>query len=96
MTPETLRQELQHQASELGFEQFGVAPAIESAGHSKLLRWIDAGYAAEMDYFRKRKEAYQHPDSVLAGVRSIVVLTMSYSAAAPGSCWAAASATAGA
>ncbi|MDG2223041.1 MAG: tRNA epoxyqueuosine(34) reductase QueG [Rubripirellula sp.] len=81
MSPDSLRQVLQDQARELGFEQFAVAPAVESAGYSNLLRWIDAGYAAEMDYFRNRQDAYRHPDSVLPGVRSIIVLTLPYAAA---------------
>lgn len=81
MSPDLLRLALQDQARELGFEQFAVAPAIESVGYSDLLRWIDAGYAAEMDYFLSRQDAYRHPDSVLAGVRSIIVLTLPYAAA---------------
>ncbi len=65
----------------LGFQGFGIAPAMELDGYSRLLQWIDAGFAAEMDYFRDRQAAYRHPESILSGVRSIIVLTMPYAAA---------------
>lgn len=71
---------LREQARQLGFAGFAVAPAIEMTGYPQLLDWIDSGYAAGMDYFAKRSDAYRHPDSVLEGVRSIIVLTLPYNA----------------
>lgn len=64
-----------------GFTLCGVAPAIDSTGHSDLVRWIESGYAAGMDYFSDRVDAYRHPGGVLAGTRSIVVLAYPYSPA---------------
>lgn len=78
MNVANLRDKLRQHAEELGFQDFGVAPAIDSEGYAQLVQWIDAGYAGQMDYFRDRQTAYQHPQSVLAGVRCIVVLTYPY------------------
>lgn len=58
----------------------GIAPAVTSAGFTDLIRWIESGYAGEMDYFRNRLEAYRHPDGVLKGVKSILVLAYPYPA----------------
>ncbi|MFK8110661.1 MAG: tRNA epoxyqueuosine(34) reductase QueG [Rubripirellula sp.] len=64
-----------------GFVLTGVAPAVAASGYANLVDWIESGYAAEMEYFAKRQQAYKHPASVLEGVKSIVVLAYPYSAA---------------
>lgn len=69
-------------ADDEGFLCCGVAPAVESAGFSNLVRWIDAGYDAEMHYFADRLEAYRHPAGVLEGAKSLVVLAYPYPMAA--------------
>lgn len=61
-----------------GFATCGIAPAVTSEGFSDLVRWIDAGYAAGMDYFQKRLDAYQHPSGVLPGARSVIALAFPY------------------
>ena len=71
------------QACELGFIAVGVAPAIESHGFSQLARWIEAGYAGEMDYIANRLDAYQHPSGVLEGCRSVIAMAYPYDAAPP-------------
>ncbi len=72
-----------NQASELGFIAVGVAPAIQSDGFSQLARWIEAGYAGEMDYIANRLDAYQHPSGVLEGCRSVIALAYPYDAGPP-------------
>jgi epoxyqueuosine reductase len=67
-------------AGDEGFHLCGVAPAIAATGHTDLVRWIESGYAAGMDYFADRIDAYAHPGGVLAGTRSIVVLAYPYPA----------------
>ncbi|MEO1616688.1 MAG: tRNA epoxyqueuosine(34) reductase QueG [Planctomycetota bacterium] len=79
---ETCLAELRSLATELGFLDFGIAPAIEASGFHDLIRWIDAGYAAEMDYFQNRLDAYKHPSGVLEGVRSLLVMAYPYPAGA--------------
>lgn len=80
---ETLVQRLDSQAAELGFHLCGVAPAVTPQGAHRLVEWVEAGYAAGMNYFADRLEAYSDPGRVLAGVRSIVVLAYPYRTAQP-------------
>ncbi len=54
---------------------------MDSSGYHQLLDWIDAGYAAGMNYFAERLDAYQHPSGVLAGAKSIVVMSFPYPSA---------------
>ncbi|MGB7329142.1 MAG: tRNA epoxyqueuosine(34) reductase QueG [Rubripirellula sp.] len=70
-------------ADEDGFVLCGVAPAIESAGQSDLIRWIEAGYAGQMQYLADRIDAYQHPAGVLDGAKSIVALAFPYASRNP-------------
>ena len=71
---------IQETAAELGFSLVGVAPAVTSPGYSQLVQWVEAGFAGEMHYVRQRLEAYKHPEHVLAGVKTIVVLAFPYPA----------------
>lgn len=61
-----------------GFVLVGVAPAVNSTGFSDLLRWIESGYAGEMSYLHDRLEAYRHPDGVMTGTKSIIVMAFPY------------------
>ena len=74
------KDQLRSQALALGFSLFGVARAQLSPGFEHLIEWIDRGYAGEMSYFPKRVDAYRHPDSVLEGCKSVVMLAMPYAA----------------
>ncbi len=76
--PSDLVQRLATRAAELGFDLFGITPAVTVEGYHRLVEWIDAGYAAEMDYFADRLPAYRDPGLVLAGVRSVIVLSYPY------------------
>jgi len=69
---------LRDQALSLGFDLFGIAPAITPQGFHRLLEWIEAGFAAEMHYFADRIDAYGDPGKVLDNVASIIVLTYPY------------------
>ncbi len=69
---------LRQAATSEGFVLCGVTPAVTSTGYNDLLRWIESGFAGEMDYFANRSGAYQNPSSILVGARSIVVLAHPY------------------
>ncbi|MCA9138631.1 MAG: tRNA epoxyqueuosine(34) reductase QueG [Planctomycetales bacterium] len=71
---------LRRYSVELGFAKLGIAPAVDSSGFTDLVKWIDAGYSAEMDYFASRLDAYRHPDGVMPGTKSIIVLAYPYPA----------------
>lgn len=71
---------LTSKAFELGFELVGVASAQTPECFEHYVRWIDAGMHAGMSYLADRLEARRHPDAVLTGVRSLLMLGASYRA----------------
>ena len=72
------RDQLQRNASQLGFSLFGIVQAQPSPGFDRLIEWLKRGYAGTMSYIQKRSSAYEHPNSVLAGCKSVVMLAMPY------------------
>lgn len=62
----------------LGFDLVGIAPATTPTGLSRLQDWLERGFAADMDYIERRREAYRHPSGVLDGVRSVVMVALNY------------------
>lgn len=73
-----LASELKAEAHRLGFELVGACPAVTPSGFSNFQRWLAAGFGGEMHYLADREAAYQHPNAVLDGARSIVMLAMNY------------------
>jgi epoxyqueuosine reductase len=78
MTPVELAAAIRAEAIRLGFDQVGIAPAVAPPGYDKFRAWLEAGYAAGMHYLERHADARAHPDNVLDGVRSIVVVSMVY------------------
>jgi len=74
----TAGEQLKRRGAELGFNVVGIAPAVSPPGFHPLLEWIDRGYAADMSWIERRTNAYEHPDGVLAGTRSVIVAAMNY------------------
>lgn len=70
--------QLKTKASELGFVLSGVAPAAAPGRIEHFNRWLDAGYAGQMEYLERRRQAYSHPRYLLDGCRSIVMLARPY------------------
>jgi epoxyqueuosine reductase len=62
----------------LGFDNVGIAPAVAAPGYPDFLRWLDAGHDAGMAYLRRQEPSRSHPDSLLDGVRSIVMVSVVY------------------
>jgi len=73
-----LAESLRAESLRLGFALVGIAPAVEPTGYGQLQRWLESGYAGEMNYYERRREAYSHPRHVLDGVRSLVLLGLDY------------------
>ena len=78
-----LSADLKATARTLGFDLAGIAPAVAAPGVARLDEWLSQGYAGQMHYLPDRRAAYDHPNSVLDGVRSIVMLAMNYRTAEP-------------
>ena len=78
---------LRSEARRLGFSRLGIA-AVESGRdpqvHEAFRRWLDLGFAAGMERWLAAHEPLRRePASLLAGVRSVVMLATDYAAAAP-------------
>jgi epoxyqueuosine reductase len=69
---------VREEAVRLGFDLVGIAPAVSPKTFPHLEKWLNQGYAGEMEYLAGRRDAYEHPGSVLRGVQSVVVAAMNY------------------
>lgn len=74
----TFTRALKDHAESLGFRASGVCTAQDSPSYDLFVEWLDKKYDGEMAYLRNRQAAYAHPESVLAGVRSILMLAIDY------------------
>ncbi len=68
---------LRKTAETLGFPLFGVVPA-EASRDSEFPGWLEAGCAEGMPYLMKNAQAFQHPEALLPGVKSVIMLGMPY------------------
>jgi len=66
------------EAQRLGFDLVGIVAAQRPPGLDALDAWIEHGYAGEMAYVQRRRDAYTHPSSVLEGVRSLIMVAVNY------------------
>ncbi len=71
-------EQLKRQAEALGFVLNGVALAAMPGRLQQFHAWLDSGQAAEMHYFEDRRQAYQHPEHVLDGCKSLLMLGLPY------------------
>ena len=78
MQNDLLTRQIIDQAESLGFSLVGVAPAVAPPGMERYDEWLAKGYAGEMAYLVDRREAYEHPDRLLDGARSVVMLALDY------------------
>jgi epoxyqueuosine reductase len=78
MSPRELTGCLKSLALRLGFDDVGIAPAVSPPGYPDFLRWLEADRAASMSYMTKQPANRAHPESVLEGVRSVVVVSAVY------------------
>lgn len=87
LDPAQLSRRIKSAAAETGFELCGIAPAVSpTAGLARLDDWLARGFAGEMAYIPRRREAYDHPESVQRGVRSLIVCAMNYRGDDPAPC----------
>ncbi len=73
-----LEERLKNEARRLGFELVGIAPAQTPPGVQTLHAWLAKGHAGEMGYMTRHAQARQHPASILADVRSVVMVALNY------------------
>ncbi len=82
----TITEGLKEAANELGFVLSGVTAAAEPPRLHALHRWVQGGYAGQMQYIADRLEAYAHPNHVLDGCRSLLMLAYPYRTDEPENC----------
>jgi len=79
MTPADIKQK----ARSLGFDLAGVAPLGPFPEAVFYPKWLENGYAGDMQYLERQKAAKMEPRSVLPGARSVIVCAMNYNGAQP-------------
>jgi epoxyqueuosine reductase len=75
--------QIKEKALALGFDLAGVAPVRPSPESDYYDEWLRRGYAGEMHYLERQKSAKRNPDSLLPGVKSVIVCAMNYNTAHP-------------
>jgi epoxyqueuosine reductase len=73
-----LTDRLKAEARRLGFDQVGIAPAVAPPGYPRFIDWLEAGHAAGMGYMNRHAGVRAHPERLLEGVRSVVVVGLVY------------------
>lgn len=83
--PQEIKRRIREAAQELGFSPVGICHAIEPPHYHAFVEWLKAGFHGEMVYLHARQAAYAHPQFVLEGVRSIIMLGFPYRTVEPAS-----------
>ena len=78
LTQRELTQRIKDQALKLGFDLVGVAPAAASPELAFFDRWLQAGYAGDMQYLQRNAARRRDIQQVLPGARSVVVCGLNY------------------
>ena len=76
-----LTSRLKQRAGRLGFDLVGVCPAVEPPGAERFAEWLARGYAGEMKYLADPRRS--NPQSVMSGLRTVIVCALNYNSSAP-------------
>jgi len=71
------------EARSLGFDLVGVSPIGPFPENAFYAEWLEKGYGADMHYLERQQPQKMTPDSVLPGVRCVIVCAMNYNTAQP-------------
>src|SRR5262245_21812257 len=74
---------IKNHARSLGYELAGIAPVGPSDEASYFSTWLASGYAGEMHYLQRQADARIHPETLLPGVRSVIVCAVNYNTDRP-------------
>ena len=74
----TLTETIKARALDLGFDRVAIGPASPPPHGPAFSRWVEAGYAATMDYLGRREGERLDPSRVLPGARSVVCVALNY------------------
>ncbi len=74
-----LKERIKEKAKSLGFDLVGIAPAEYSPmSHDKLIRWLELGYNADMEYLARAPRKRHDPRLFYRDAKSIVVVGANY------------------
>ncbi|HUF90878.1 MAG TPA: tRNA epoxyqueuosine(34) reductase QueG [Candidatus Limnocylindria bacterium] len=76
-----LREAIKARALALGFDHVAVGPAGAPEHGEAFERWLDAGYAGQMDYLARGRAARLDPAKLLPGCRSVIAVALQYAPA---------------
>src|SRR5437773_2190290 len=71
-----IEEQIKNVARGEGFCLVGIATAGPSDGFDRYLDWLNRGYRGEMAYLVEHAQARRRPDSVLADVRSVIMVAV--------------------
>lgn len=74
----SVRADLTHWATELGFQQVGVTDVNLGEHEHYLQRWLDAGYHGEMNYMRKHGTKRSRPAELVPETLRVISVRMDY------------------
>ncbi len=71
---------IKKEAARLGFDACGIAAAggVAETDRTHLSEWLEAGYAAEMNYMHNHFEKRIDPRELVEGARSLVMVALNY------------------
>ncbi|WP_437223079.1 tRNA epoxyqueuosine(34) reductase QueG [Planctomicrobium sp. SH661] len=69
---------LKDRARELGFSLVGITPAARPETLEQFQSWLRQGMHATMEYMPRREKAYEHPQGVQVGVKSVIIAAINY------------------
>jgi epoxyqueuosine reductase len=72
---------LKARALELGFDRVAIGPAGPPEHGAAFERWLDAGYAGQMDYLARGRATRLDPERLLPGCRSVIAVALQYAPA---------------
>ena len=78
-----LHQQIRDKAKEIGFDLFGFASAGRSPESSYYPRWLEAGYAGEMNYLHKNVDKRIDSRKLEPWAKSIICTALNYNTDAP-------------
>ncbi len=79
METDRLSEIIKQKAEELGFDECGITPVIDSSGDIERLRkWISNKYHADMEWIERSIPLRENPGLLLPGVKSVVVFALNY------------------
>ena len=83
----TLTRTVKERALELGFDRVAVGAAAPPPHGAAFERWLDAGYAGDMNYLGRGRVARLDPGRLLPGWRSVVAVALNYAPRADDPAW---------